>query len=73
MIGCLLDTTEVSLLPSDHQINHTCQGTISFTRNGEHWGVAFSDPALTEGNFRPAVAPIYSGDAFNLIQPFPED
>ena len=49
------------------------QGQLRFSKNGECWGVAFSDPELKKGVFYPAVAPIYLGDGFSLIQPMAED
>ncbi len=48
-------------------------GKLSFSKNGEQWGVAFEDEEFKKGEFYAAVAPIYSGDTFVLIRPIPED
>ena len=49
------------------------EGTLSFSKNGEHWGIAFKDEELTKGELFAAVAPIYAGDSFVLKRPCPED
>ena len=46
---------------------------MSYVRNGEYWGVAFSDPELCMSDLYPAVAAIYKDDAFLLRLPCPED
>ena len=49
------------------------QGTLSYSKNGRHWGVAFASEDLRKNDLYPAVAPIYSGDSFKLVRPAQED
>lgn len=49
------------------------QGTLSFSKNGRDWGVAFKDEQLKQGELYAAVAPIYSGDSYSITRPTPED
>ena len=49
------------------------QGTLSFSKNGASMGVAFQDSAFCSGEFYAAVAPIYMGDSFEVVQPELED
>lgn len=49
------------------------EGTLSFYRNGQNWGVAFKEEALKQGELVAAVAPIYSGDQFTLRSMIKED
>jgi hypothetical protein len=51
----------------------TVEGTISFYRNGQNWGVGFKEETLKQGDFVAAVAPIYSGDQFTLRSMIKED
>jgi len=47
----------------------TIEGTLSFSKNGKNFGVAFKDEAFLQDEFFAAVAPIYTGDSFELVQP----
>ena len=38
------------------------EGKLSFSRNGEDWGVAFDTPELKQGTLVPAVAMINEND-----------
>lgn len=51
----------------------TIKGTLSFSKNGKNFGVAYEDAAFLNGTFLAAVAPIYTGDSFELVQPLLED
>jgi hypothetical protein len=48
-------------------------GRIGFTKNGKYLGVAFEDKRLMYGMLYPAIAPIYKGHTFEIVQPEPED
>lgn len=47
-------------------------GELSFTRNGDYWGVAFKDTRLCQDLFA-SVAAIYKDDSFALRHPCAED
>ena len=49
------------------------QGTLSFSKNGKDFGIAYKEEAFKRGEFFAAVAPIYTGDSFELVQPQLED
>ena len=49
------------------------EGTLSFSRNGEDWGLAYKDQRLREGELVAAVAPIYANDVFTLRMLVKED
>ena len=42
------------------------EGTVTYYRNGESWGVAYKNDELKKGEFVAAVAPIYNNDVFSL-------
>lgn len=42
------------------------EGTLSYYRNGESWGIAYKDEQLKNGEFVAAVAPIYASDVFTI-------
>ena len=48
-------------------------GRLSFSRNGEDWGVAYESPELAQGTLCPAVAMLYPEDEFALELTQPED
>ncbi|CDW75184.1 spry domain containing protein [Stylonychia lemnae] len=58
---------------SSIQAGDVIGGTLSFSKNGRNWGVAFKDEELKKGTLFPAVAPIYSGDSYSIRRPTPED
>lgn len=49
------------------------QGTLSYSKNGQQWGVAFQDEELKKGEFFAACAPIYKNDSFSLKMMIRED
>lgn len=49
------------------------QGTLSFSKNGVDWGVAYRHDELKKGNLYAAVSPIYIKDEYMLKHPVPED
>jgi len=51
----------------------TIEGTLSFSKNGINFGIAYEDRAFCSGEFYAAVAPIYQGDSFEVVQPQLED
>ena len=60
VIGVMLDMVEVSVNnPITLTELFSLQGTLSFSKNGRSWGVAFSSTDLCTGELYPAVAPIY--------------
>ena len=42
------------------------EGTLSYYRNGDSWGIAFKDAELKKGELVAAVSPIYANDVFSL-------
>jgi hypothetical protein len=48
-------------------------GTLTYYRNGESWGVAYKDEALKTGELVAAVSPIYNNDIFTLRTMIRED
>lgn len=48
-------------------------GTLSYSRNGENWGVAYKDEQLKVGELVAAVAPIYASDIFSVRTMIKED
>lgn len=49
------------------------EGTLTYYRNGESWGVAYKDEALKTGELVAAVSPIYNNDIFTLRTMIRED
>ncbi len=49
------------------------EGTLSYYRNGENWGIAYTDPEFTHGEFVAAVSLIYKNDVFTLRTMVKED
>jgi hypothetical protein len=49
------------------------EGTLSFYRNNECWGVAYKDPELKKGQLVASCAPIYVHDQFTLRSMVKED
>lgn len=49
------------------------EGTLSFYRNHEPWGIAYKDEALKTGELVAAVATIYNNNVFTLISSLRED
>lgn len=50
-----------------------CEGTLSYYKNGESWGLAFKDEQLRIGELVAAVSPIYVNDIFSLRNMIKED
>lgn len=48
-------------------------GTLSFSKNGQNFGVAFTDEELKKGELFAACAPIYKNDSFCLKMMIRED
>ncbi len=55
------------------EINLSIQGTLSFKKDNEFWGVAFTEEIFKSETFFAAIATIYKDDGATLNMSIKED